>query len=101
MDMVVTLKNIWIIHIQSPTNLPKSMWKLVFNVANVIFDLEVLKEKCIKSKGIMYHLKLSKTYVVGIKKLKNKIKIATHIDLWKYGQILTIQKSLTIKQLRF
>jgi hypothetical protein len=23
------------------------------------------------------------------------------MDLWKYGQILTIQKSLTIKQLRF
>jgi hypothetical protein len=26
-----------IIHVQSPTNLPKSMWKLVFNVTNVIF----------------------------------------------------------------
>jgi len=39
--------------------------------------------------------------LLGLKKLKNKIKIATHMDLWKYGQILTIQKSLTIKQLRF
>jgi hypothetical protein len=29
--------NLWIILVQSPTNLPKSMWKLVFNVANVIF----------------------------------------------------------------
>jgi hypothetical protein len=29
-----------------------------------------------------------------------KIKIAIHMDLWKYGQILTIQKSLTIKQLK-
>jgi mitochondrial fission protein ELM1 len=41
MNMVVILKkkksNIWIIHVQSPINLPKSMWKLVFNVANVIF----------------------------------------------------------------
>jgi hypothetical protein len=32
--------------------------------------------------------------------LKNKTKIVTHMDLWKYGQILTIQKSLTIKWLR-
>jgi hypothetical protein len=29
--------NIWIIHIQSSTNLFKSMWKLIFNVTNVIF----------------------------------------------------------------
>jgi hypothetical protein len=28
-------------------------------------------------------------------------KIATHMYLWKYGQILTIQKSLAIKWLRF
>jgi hypothetical protein len=35
------------------------------------------------------------------KEIENKIKIATHMDLWKYGEILTIQKSLTIKQLRF
>jgi hypothetical protein len=28
-------------------------------------------------------------------------KITTHMDLQKYGQILTIQKSLTIKQLSF
>jgi len=31
------------------------------------------------------------------KKLENKQKIVTHMDLWKYGQILIIQKSLTIK----
>jgi hypothetical protein len=42
MDIVVTLQNIsilyiWIIHVQSPTNLLKSMWKLVINVADVIF----------------------------------------------------------------
>ncbi len=28
---------IWIIHVQSPTNLPKSMWKLVFKVVDDIF----------------------------------------------------------------
>jgi hypothetical protein len=33
--------------------------------------------------------------------MENKIKFATHMDLWKYDQILTIQKSLTIKWLRF
>jgi hypothetical protein len=31
----------------------------------------------------------------------NKIKIATHMDLQKYGQILTIEKSLANKRLRF
>jgi len=29
--------NFWIIHVQSPTNLSKSMWKLVFIVVDVIF----------------------------------------------------------------
>jgi hypothetical protein len=42
------------------------MWKLVFNVIDVFFYLEVLKEKPIKSKGIMPHLKLSR------KKIYNK-----------------------------
>jgi hypothetical protein len=48
----------------------------------------------------MPHLKLSKTYVLRTKKLK-KFKIATGMDLWKYIQILTIQKSLIIKWLSF
>jgi hypothetical protein len=61
------------------------------------FNLEVLKGKLTKSIKIMPHLKLSKTHAFGTKNLKNKIKIATHMDLWKYGQILTIQKSLGIK----
>jgi hypothetical protein len=56
------------------------MWKLVFNVADVIFWFG---KKPKKSKGIMPHLKL-------FKKFENKIKFATHMDLWKYGQILTI-----------
>jgi hypothetical protein len=38
---------------------------------------------------------------LGQKNWKHKTKIAIHMDLWKYGQILTIQKSLTIKWLRF
>ncbi len=62
--------------------------------------MEVLKGKPTKSKGIMPHLKLSKTYVLRTKKLK-KFKIATGMDLWKYIQILTIQKSLIIKWLSF
>jgi hypothetical protein len=33
--------------------------------------------------------------------LKKNLKIVTHMDLWKHGQILTIQKSLVIKRLRF
>jgi hypothetical protein len=41
MDMVVILKicypNIWIIYVQSPLNLSKFIWKLVFNVVDVIF----------------------------------------------------------------
>jgi hypothetical protein len=36
------------------------------------FTLEALKRKFTKSKGIIPHLKLSKTYVFGTKKLKIK-----------------------------
>ncbi len=43
--------------------------------------------------------KAFKKYVFWAKKLKTKQKI--HKDLRKYGQILSIQKSLIIKQLRF
>jgi hypothetical protein len=35
------------------------------------------------------------------KKFEKQKKITTHRDLWKYGPILTIQKSLTVKWLRF
>jgi hypothetical protein len=41
----------------------------------------------------MPHLKLTKN--------EKQTKIAIHMDLWKYGQILTIQKSLIIKRLSF
>jgi hypothetical protein len=48
----------------------------------------------------MPHLNLSKICFWD-KEIKKQIKIAIHMDLWKHGQNLTIQKSLTFKQLRF
>ncbi len=48
----------------------------------------------------MPHLKLSKNIFCD-KKIEKQIKIAIHMDLQKYDQILIIQKSLTIKQSRF
>jgi hypothetical protein len=92
--------NLWIIHVQSFTNLPKSMWKFIFNVTNVFLNFKVLKGKPTKSIWIMVHLKLSKNMLSG-QKIEKQTNIATHMDLWKYGQIWTIQKSLTIKWLRF
>jgi hypothetical protein len=89
MDLVVTFKivifNLWKKHIQSFANLPKSMWKLVFNVIDVIFHLEVLKIKPTKSKWIMTYVKLSKTYAFGILKLKNKQKLQL---IWTYENIV-------------
>ncbi len=60
-------------------------------------NLEVLKEKFTKLLEILPHLKLTKKCFWDKIFEKTKTKIATHMDLWKYGQILTIQKSLTIK----
>ncbi len=37
--------NLWIIHVQSPTNLPKTMWKLEFNVVDVILNFGNFKKK--------------------------------------------------------
>jgi len=87
--MVVTLKkcyyfNYWIIHAQSFTNIPKSMWKLVFNVANVIFYLKVLKGKPTKSRWIVNYVKFSKKNLLG-QKIEKQTKIATHMDIGKYG----------------
>jgi hypothetical protein len=48
----------------------------------------------------MPHLKLSKKSF-SPKTFEKQTKFATHMDLWKYGHNLTIQKSLTIKRLRF
>jgi hypothetical protein len=49
------------------------------------FDMEVLKGKPTKSKGIMPHLELSKTYVFGTKKLKNKQKLQL---IWTYENMI-------------
>jgi len=61
--------------------------------------LEVFKGKPTKSIKIMPHLKLSKNMILGQFFWKMN-KIATHMDLWKLGQILTIQNSLVIKRLK-
>jgi hypothetical protein len=61
------------------------MWKLVFNVIDVIFNLGILKRKPTKSKGLMPHLKLSKTYDFWKKKLKNKQKLQL---IWTYENMV-------------
>jgi hypothetical protein len=52
----------------------------------LFFNLEVIKGKPTKSIWLMTNLKLSKTYAFGTKNEK-QTKIATCMDLWKYGQI--------------
>jgi len=89
------------IHVQSPTNLPKSMWKLVFNVVDVIFKFGSPKRKTHKVHRNNEPSKTFKNICFWDKEIEKQTKITIHMDLWKYGQILTIQKSLTIKQLRF
>jgi hypothetical protein len=63
-------------------------------------NLGILKRKPTKSIWIIAHVKLFKLCFWG-KKIEKKTKIVTHMDLWKYVQILIVQKSLIIKQLRF
>jgi hypothetical protein len=38
----------------------------------------------------MSHVKLSKNMLLD-KEIEKQIKIVIHMDLWKYGQILTVQ----------
>ncbi len=65
------------------------MWKLVVNVALVsFFDLEVLKRKPTKSKGVMPHLKLSKNILLGQGNWRTNKKIATHMNLWTYENMV-------------
>jgi hypothetical protein len=77
------------------------MWKVIFNVLDVIFKFGNPKRKTNKVYMNNDPCKALKKYAFGTKKLKKKMKIATHMDLWKYGQILKIQKSLIIKRSRF
>jgi len=90
--------NMWIIHIQSSTNLPKCMWKLIFNVANVIFWFKSLERKTCKVQRNNAPPKTFKNICFWDNFFQKQTKIATHMDLWKYGQILTIQKSLTFQK---
>ncbi len=73
------------IHVQSPTNLPKSMWKLVFNVIDVIFKFGSPKKKPIKSKEIMPHLKISKKMLLGQCFWKTKQKVQL---IWTYENMV-------------
>jgi hypothetical protein len=66
----------------------------------LFFNLEVLKGKPTKSIWIMTHLHFQKICFWD-KEIEKQTKIATRMDLWKYGPIWTIQKSLTIKWLSF
>ncbi len=72
------------------------MWKFIFNFIDVIFKFGSPKRKTHKVHLKLPHLKLSKKFFWD-QKFEKQTKIATHMDLWKYDQILTIQKSLTIK----
>jgi hypothetical protein len=73
------------------------MWKLVFNVVDVILKFESPKKKTHKVQRNNAPSKNFKKNWFWDKKIEKQTKIATHMDLWKYGQILTNQKSLTIK----
>jgi hypothetical protein len=77
------------------------MWKLVFNVIDVIFKYGSLERKVHKVHMNNEPCKAFKNICFWDREIEKQTKITTHMDLWKYGQILTIQKSLTIKQLRF
>ncbi len=92
--------NIWIIHVQWPTNLPKSMWKLAFNVVDVIFEFGNFKSKTHKVIRTITHLRLSKTYFLKQffwKRNKN----CNSYGLMKIWSNFKHSKSLTIKWLRF
>jgi hypothetical protein len=94
--MVVTLK----IVIQSLTNLPKSMWKLVFNEFISFLHLEVLKGKATKSIWIMHDVKVFKNMLLGQKKMKTN-KNCNWYGLMKIWSNFNHSKVLSIKWLRF
>ncbi len=66
--------NMWIIYVQSSINLPKSMWKLVFNVVNVNFWFGNPKRKTHKIQRNNAPSKNFKKYAFGTKDLKKKKK---------------------------
>jgi hypothetical protein len=76
------------------------VWELVYNVTNFIFEFGSPEKKTHNFFKNNAPSKLSKHMFLE-QKIEKQTKIATHMDSWKYGQILTIQKSLTIKWLWF
>jgi hypothetical protein len=68
------------------------MWKSVFNVANVIYKFKSPKRKTHKFLRNNAPSKTFKNICFGHKEIEKQTKTAIHMDLWKYGQILTIQK---------
>ncbi len=74
-------------YIQSPTKLPKSMWELIFNVADVIFKFGSPKKETHKVFKNNASSKTFKKYAFGTKKLKNKQKlnfICTYENMVKF-----------------
>ncbi len=62
----------WIIHVQSPINLPKCMWQLVFDVIDAIFWFGSPKRKTHKVQRNNAPSKIFKKYAFGTIFLKNK-----------------------------
>jgi hypothetical protein len=78
------------------------MWNYIFNVIDVILKLGSPKRKTHKIHMINDPSKTFENICFGDNFFFEKqTKIAIHMHLWKYGQIWTIQKSLTIEWLRF
>jgi hypothetical protein len=77
--------NLWTIHVQSPLHLPRSMWKFIFNITDVIFQFGSPKRKTTKFIWIMPHAKLSNAYTFGTRKLINKQKLQL---IWTYENMV-------------
>ncbi len=91
--------NRWLINVQSPKNCNKSTSTLTSTKVDVI-DLEFLKWQPTQSIWIMPQVKFQKIWFWD-EEIEKQTKFASHRNLWKHGSILTIQKALTIKWLRF
>ncbi len=66
------------------------MWKLVFNVVNVIFKFGSPTRKTHKVLKNIAPFKTFKKICIWDKEIVKQTKIATYMDLWKYGKNLTI-----------
>jgi hypothetical protein len=78
------------IHVQSPTNLPKSMWKIVYNVIGVILKFGSPKRKVHKIQRNNAPIKTFKKYVFGTNKLKKKEKLQL---IWTYENMANFNHS--------